>query len=175
MIQQGSSETWLIRNRFPGTGWTHPVHIHLEEGRVLDRRNINANPTTGALISINSEGVPPLEQGRRDVYPIVPGDEVLIFLQFRDWFGKYMIHCHNLGHEDNLMLTRWDVTTGPSSTVTSPTYSDGTPNTGNGEPNAGAQPNLTPAITLLSQLPASYETTKLDRPGVKGSKKGVKA
>lgn len=175
LIQQGSAETWLIRNRFPGTGWTHPVHIHLEEGRVLDRRNINANPTTGALISINSEGVPPLEQGRRDVYPIVPGDEVLIFLQFRDWFGKYMIHCHNLGHEDNLMLTRWDVTTGPSSTVTSPTYSDGTPNTGNGEPNAGAQPNLTPAITLLSQLPASYETTKLNRPGVKGSKKGVKA
>jgi hypothetical protein len=113
--------------------------------------------------------------GRRDVYPIVPGDEVLIFLQFRDWFGKYMIHCHNLGHEDNLMLTRWDVTTGPSSTVTSPTYSDGTPNTGNGEPNAGAQPNLTPAITLLSQLPASYETTKLNRPGFKGSKKGVKA
>jgi hypothetical protein len=73
------------------------------------------------------------------------------------------------------MLTRWDVTTGPSSTVTSPTYSDGTPNTGNGEPNAGAQPNLTPAITLLSQLPASYETTKLNRPGFKGSKKGVKA
>jgi FtsP/CotA-like multicopper oxidase with cupredoxin domain len=175
LIQQGSAETWLIRNRFPGTGWTHPVHIHLEEGRVLDRRNINANPTTGALISINSEGVPPLEQGRRDVYPIVPGDEVLIFLQFRDWFGKYMIHCHNLGHEDNLMLTRWDVTTGPSSTVTSPTYSDGTPNTGNGEPNSGAQPNLTPAITLLSQLPASYETTKLNRPGFKGSKKGVKA
>jgi FtsP/CotA-like multicopper oxidase with cupredoxin domain len=174
-IQQGSAETWLIRNRFPGTGWTHPVHIHLEEGRVLDRRNVNANPTTGALISINSQGVPPLEMGRRDVYPIVPGDEVLIFLQFRDWFGKYMIHCHNLGHEDNLMLTRWDVTTGPSSTVTSPTYSDGTPNTGNGEPNAGAQPNLTPAITLLSQLPASYETTKLNRPGFKGSKKGVKA
>jgi FtsP/CotA-like multicopper oxidase with cupredoxin domain len=175
LIQQGSAETWLIRNRFPGTGWTHPVHIHLEEGRVLDRRNINANPTTGALISINSEGVPPLEQGRRDVYPIVPGDEVLIFLQFRDWFGKYMIHCHNLGHEDNLMLTRWDVTTGPSSTVTSPTYSDGTPNTGNGEPNAGAQPNITPALTLLSQLPASYETAKLNRPGFKGSKKGVKA
>jgi FtsP/CotA-like multicopper oxidase with cupredoxin domain len=174
-IQQGTSETWVIRNRFPGTGWTHPIHIHLEEGRVLDRRNVNANPTTGALISINSQGVPPLEQGRRDVYPILPGDEVLIFLQFRDWFGKYMIHCHNLGHEDGLMLTRWDVTTGPSSTVTSPVYSDGTPNTGDGAPNAGAQPNLTPALTLLSQLPAADETAKLDRPKVKGSKKGVKA
>jgi len=174
-IQQGSAETWVIRNRFPGTGWTHPVHIHLEEGRVLDRRNIKADPTTGAIISINSQGVPPLEQGRRDVYPILPNDEVLIFLQFRDWFGKYMIHCHNLGHEDGLMLTRWDVTTGPSSTVTSPVYSDGTPNTGNGQANSGAQPNITPAITLLSQLPATDETAKLNRPGLKGSKKGVRA
>ena len=73
------------------------------------------------------------------------------------------------------MLTRWDVTTGPSSTVTSPVYSDGTPNTGNGEPNSGAQPNITPAITLLSQLPATDETAKLNRPGTKGPKKGVKA
>ncbi len=175
-IQQGSSETWLIRNRFPGTGWTHPVHIHLEEGRVLDRRNITVNPTTG-VITINSQGVPPLEQGRRDVYPILPNDEVLIFLQFRDWFGKYMIHCHNLGHEDGLMLVRWDVTTGPSSTVTSPVYSDGTPNTGNGQVNSGAQPNITPALTALAPTfnlnPPG--TSKLNRPGVKGSKKGVKA
>jgi FtsP/CotA-like multicopper oxidase with cupredoxin domain len=175
-IQQGSAETWLIRNRFPGTGWTHPVHIHMEEGRVLDRRNITVNPTTG-VITINSQGVPPLEQGRRDVYPILPNDEVLIFLQFRDWFGKYMIHCHNLGHEDNLMLTRWDVTTGPSSTVTSPSYSDGTPNTGNGQVNSGAQPNITPAMT---NLPPSFNlnppgSSKLDNPRSKGSKKGVKA
>jgi FtsP/CotA-like multicopper oxidase with cupredoxin domain len=175
-IQQGSSETWLIRNRFPGTGWTHPVHIHLEEGRVLDRRNITVNPTTGA-ITINSQGVPPLERGRRDVYPILPNDEVLIFLQFRDWFGKYMIHCHNLGHEDGLMLTRWDVTTGPSSTVTSPVYSDGTPNTGNGQVNSGAQPNITPALTALAPTfnlnPPG--TSKLNRPSLEGSKKGVKA
>jgi FtsP/CotA-like multicopper oxidase with cupredoxin domain len=175
-IQQGSAETWLIRNRFPGTGWTHPVHIHLEEGRVLDRRNITVNPTTG-VITINSQGVPPLEQGRRDVYPILPNDEVLIFLQFRDWFGKYMMHCHNLGHEDNLMLVRWDVTTGPSTTVTSPVYSDGTPNTGSGQVNSGAEPNITPAMT---NLPPTFNlnppgTSKLNRPGRNGSRKGVKA
>jgi hypothetical protein len=73
------------------------------------------------------------------------------------------------------MLVRWDVTTGPSSTVTSPVYSDGTPNTGNGQANSGAQPNITPAITLLSQLPAADETAKLNRPSFKGSRKGVKA
>ena len=174
-VAQGSAETWLIRNRFPGTGWTHPVHIHLEEGRVLDRRNMTVNPTTG-VATITNHRVPPLEQGRRDVYPILPNDEVLIFLQFRDWFGKYMIHCHNLGHEDNLMLVRWDVGT-TSSPVTSPLYSDGTTNTGSGQVNSGAQPNITPALTTLAD---SFNlnppgTSKLDRPSFKGSKKGVKA
>jgi hypothetical protein len=148
----------------------------LEEGRVLDRRNITVNPVTN-VITMNSQGVPPLEQGRRDVYPILPNDEVLIFLQFRDWMGKYMMHCHNLGHEDNLMLVRWDVTTGPSTTVTSPVYSDGTPNTGNGQVNAGAEPNITPAMT---NLPPTFNlnppgTSKVRRPGVNGSKKGVTA
>jgi FtsP/CotA-like multicopper oxidase with cupredoxin domain len=174
-VAQGSAETWLIRNRFPGTGWTHPIHIHLEEGRVLDRRNITVNPTTG-VATITNHRVPPLEQGRRDVYPILPNDEVLIFLQFRDWFGKYMIHCHNLGHEDNLMLLRWDVGT-TTSPVTCPVYSDGTFNNGNGQVNSGAQPNITPAMTTL---PDNFNlnppgTSRLDSPRFKGSRKGVKA
>lgn len=196
-IQQGSAETWLIRNRFPGTGWSHPVHIHLEEGRVLDRRNYvqSANGT----VTITNHFVPPLQSGRRDVYPVAPNDEILVFLQFRDWFGKYMIHCHNLGHEDDLMIARWDVVSGPSSPVTSqfndtPPFStssdpnnDGqttgvgaVPNTGfNGtvtEVNSGAQPNITPALT---SLPDSFNLnppdTRLNNPNFRGSRKGVKA
>ena len=30
-------------------------------------------------------------------------------MQFRDWGGMYMEHCHNTVHEDNAMLTRWDI------------------------------------------------------------------
>jgi hypothetical protein len=76
------------------------------------------------------------------VYPIRPGEEVHIFLRFREWFGKYMIHCHNLGHEDNFMLVRWDVGT-ETSLVTSPVDSLG-------NPNPEAQPNPDPPI--LSRL-----------------------
>jgi FtsP/CotA-like multicopper oxidase with cupredoxin domain len=174
-MQNGSAQTWLLRNRFPGAGWVHPVHIHLEEGRVLDRRTIAVNPTTG-VATITNHFVPPLQQGRRDVYPIGPNDEVLVFLQFRDFFGKYMIHCHNLGHEDGLMLDAWDVgtTTSPS---TSPVYSDGTTNDGAGQVNQGAQPNITPALTTL---PDNFNlnppgTSKLDSPSFRASKKGVSA
>jgi FtsP/CotA-like multicopper oxidase with cupredoxin domain len=96
-VGQNTAETWVIHNKFAPANWTHPVHIHFEEGRILSR---NGGPP------------PPLDSGRRDVYPVQTGGEkVLIFLRFRDFMGKYMIHCHNMGHEDNFMLVRWDIGT----------------------------------------------------------------
>lgn len=195
-IQQGSAETWIIRDRFPGAGWVHPVHIHLEEGRVLDRRHTVVNPNGSLTITHN---VPPTWSGRRDVYPVAGGDEVLVFLQFRDWFGNYMIHCHNLDHEDDTMIATWTVVSGPSSTSTSAfndlnvpnTATFNQPNTGQTnlgtqffpnlpagvEANAGAQPNITPALTTLPDTLNLNDVpgTRLDRPNFRGSKKGVSA
>jgi hypothetical protein len=33
-------------------------------------------------------------------------------MQFRDWGGMFMEHCHNTTHEDNAMLLRWVVNEG---------------------------------------------------------------
>jgi manganese oxidase len=30
-------------------------------------------------------------------------------MQFRDWGGVFMEHCHNTVHEDTAMLVRWDL------------------------------------------------------------------
>jgi len=30
-------------------------------------------------------------------------------MQFRDWRGMFMEHCHNTTHEDNAMLLRWEI------------------------------------------------------------------
>ncbi|HEY6249238.1 MAG TPA: multicopper oxidase family protein [Candidatus Angelobacter sp.] len=181
-VNNGSAETWLIRNRFPGSGWVHPIHIHLEQGHVLDRRNVE---TVNGVRTVTNHFVPPLMSGRRDVYPIAGGDETLIYLQFRDLFGKYMIHCHNLGHEDGLMLVRWDVGTSTSPS-TSPLYSDGNANTGlvfnpgDKTPPApsqqvqeeGNQNNITPALTTL---PDSFDLGGVRKPSFRRSKKGVSA
>jgi FtsP/CotA-like multicopper oxidase with cupredoxin domain len=87
----GAKEVWVLRGK---GNWFHPVHIHFEEGRILSR---NGNP-------------PPIhERGRKDVYVIGPGEELRLYIQFRDWTGKYMMHCHNLIHEDHAMMVRWDV------------------------------------------------------------------
>ena len=33
----------------------------------------------------------------------------MIKMQFRDYNGRYLIHCHNMAHEDNFMMVRWDI------------------------------------------------------------------
>jgi len=53
-----------------------------------------------------ASNVPPWEQGRKDVYRLHPGGSVTLTMQFRDWGGMFMEHCHNTVHEDNAMLLR---------------------------------------------------------------------
>jgi FtsP/CotA-like multicopper oxidase with cupredoxin domain len=83
-------EVWTIRNE---GNWAHPIHIHLEEFRIL-RRN---------------DKVPPAYEGsRKDVLRLDPLEEVQVFVRFRDFLGKFPIHCHNVLHEDHEMMLRFD-------------------------------------------------------------------
>ena len=38
-----------------------------------------------------------------------PGEAALIRMQFRDYLGRYLIHCHNMAHEDAFMMVHWDI------------------------------------------------------------------
>ncbi|HJZ73133.1 MAG TPA: multicopper oxidase domain-containing protein [Vicinamibacterales bacterium] len=92
-VQQNSVENWIL---FNATGdWTHPIHIHLEEHQILSRNRVP----------------PPLavEQSRKDVTQLHQNERVLLFFRFRDWLGKYPIHCHNVIHEDHAMMGLWNV------------------------------------------------------------------
>ena len=90
----GTREIWHLNNG--GGGWDHPIHIHFEEGQILDRDGLYSN-------------VPLWERGRKDVYRLHPSGSLTITMQFRDFAGTYMEHCHNTVHEDNAMLVRWDI------------------------------------------------------------------
>ena len=90
----GTREIWTLKNG--GGGWDHPIHIHFEEGQILARDG-----------SLNN--VPAAERGRKDVYRLRPGGSVTITMQFRDWGGMFMEHCHITVHEDNAMLLRWEI------------------------------------------------------------------
>jgi hypothetical protein len=94
---QGHLEIWHLENG--GNGWSHPIHIHFEEGLILSR---------------GGEAPPEWEKwARKDVYRIgrMPDStsSVEIALRFREFAGSYMEHCHNTQHEDHAMLARWDI------------------------------------------------------------------
>ena len=93
----GTLEIWKIE--LGGGGWSHPVHVHFEEGILLNR---------------GGKPVPEWEKwARKDVYRIGPDadslDSVEMAIHFREFAGTYMEHCHNTQHEDNSMLLRWDI------------------------------------------------------------------
>ena len=98
-VEQNSVEHWLLTNL--SGDWTHPVHIHLEEHQILSRNRV-------ALGSSNPLTVP-TDQGRKDVTQLHPNERVELFFRFRDWLGKYPIHCHNVVHEDHAMMALWHV------------------------------------------------------------------
>ena len=90
-VQRDTREVWTLQG---GSGWWHPVHIHFEEHQILSRN-----------------GVPfalPYE-GRKDVVLLRGGETAVIYFHFRDWLGKYPMHCHNVVHEDHAMMIRWDM------------------------------------------------------------------
>jgi FtsP/CotA-like multicopper oxidase with cupredoxin domain len=93
----GTREIWHLKNG--GGGWDHPVHIHFEEGQILERNGSLGN-------------VPAWERGRKDVYRLHPDGSVTVSLQFREFAGMFMEHCHNTTHEDHAMLLRYEVGTG---------------------------------------------------------------
>ena len=91
VIKQGVSEIWELE---AGGGWAHPVHIHLEDFWVL---------------SINGKAPPPEWAGRKDTLSLLPGWKAEVLVRFRDFTGKYMMHCHQHAHEDHAMMIRFDV------------------------------------------------------------------
>jgi FtsP/CotA-like multicopper oxidase with cupredoxin domain len=61
------------------------------------------------ILSRNGKAPAPHEAGRKDVFVLAPGEEVRILVCFRDFVGKYVMHCHNTIHEDHHMMVRFDV------------------------------------------------------------------
>ena len=114
--KDGDVQVWDIVNN--AGGWFHPVHIHLVDFRILARRG-------------GAGKVLPQEGGPKDVAYIGEGETVKVAAKFRlnpdaasvraSWNtqgrygignnagGRYMVHCHNLPHEDHDMMVQFSV------------------------------------------------------------------
>ncbi len=106
-VQLGSVEVWNIVNN---SNMAHPMHIHGVSFTVLER---------------NGVAPPAWEQGPKDVVLVDRLESVKLIMRFtepapQEW--PYMYHCHNLLHEDNMMMLQYmvrDQTTGVRTAPTS--------------------------------------------------------
>jgi FtsP/CotA-like multicopper oxidase with cupredoxin domain len=114
----GDTEIWEIYN---ATGDAHPVHLHLVNFEVLDRREFTANVIDQPVVQHNGtigDGfrlenivagalVPgPLEyveNAPKDMVTALPDQITRIKATF-DKPGRYVWHCHILSHEDHEMM-----------------------------------------------------------------------
>lgn len=96
-VQRDSIEHWVLQNS--SGGWQHPIHIHFEEFQTL---LINGQPPNNN---------PLVKVGRKDVFRLEHNTEAKLFFRFRDFLGRYPMHCHNTIHEDHAMMLRFDIET----------------------------------------------------------------
>jgi FtsP/CotA-like multicopper oxidase with cupredoxin domain len=90
-------EQWTITNA--SGGWFHPVHIHLVDAKIIGRNTNGGKPFAW-------------ETGPKDVFYAGENESITALMQFdtgKDLGGRYMIHCHNLVHEDHDMMVQFSV------------------------------------------------------------------
>ncbi|MQY23194.1 multicopper oxidase family protein [Nocardia macrotermitis] len=80
----GEVEIWRL-----STDLDHPIHLHLNQFQVLSRN-----------------GAPPqaTDAGWKDTVYLGASELAEIAVRFTDYPGRYVLHCHNLEHEDMAMM-----------------------------------------------------------------------
>jgi FtsP/CotA-like multicopper oxidase with cupredoxin domain len=92
IVKKDSAEVWVLQTG--GGNWSHPVHIHFEEFQILARNG----------------GAPPVHEiARKDVVRLDPRTNARVFMRFRDFTGRYVMHCHNMFHEDHAMMIWFEI------------------------------------------------------------------
>jgi spore coat protein A len=120
----GTTEEWRIINT---TGDTHPIHLHLIQFQILDRRPFDATAYKAALdqaraIDPNAANLDPTpyytgpavkpdanERGWKDTMRSNPEQVTRLRARWTYPTGvsgdqRYVFHCHILEHEDNSMM-----------------------------------------------------------------------
>jgi FtsP/CotA-like multicopper oxidase with cupredoxin domain len=86
----GTTEKWVFTNP---TGQAHTVHIHDVAQQCLSRNGAACYPY----------------ETMKETWYLAPGEVLEVKLKFTDHVGMYMLHCHMLEHEDDGMMTQFEV------------------------------------------------------------------
>jgi suppressor of ftsI/bilirubin oxidase len=102
VVKRGATEEWEVRNA--PLSMPHPMHIHGFQFRVTGREG---SPEQVRRVAIEGNGLTVSDLGWKDTVLSWPGETVRIVTDFsHPHLGDqvYMVHCHNLEHEDGGMM-----------------------------------------------------------------------
>jgi spore coat protein A len=107
-----SWEKWTFINVVGAhTSISHPMHIHLMNFQIIDRRTVDSSGmdfASGATKKPITMGtalpILPEESGWKDTVDVRANTAVTIVGQFAARTGKVVYHCHYLDHEDEGMM-----------------------------------------------------------------------
>ena len=106
-VKRNTVEIWSISN--PVLGMSHPIHLHGFSFQVLERLN---SPSQLSALARFGKGRTVGDLGWKDTVLVWPGETVRIAIDFsHDFPGDqtYLLHCHNLEHEDAGMMINFRV------------------------------------------------------------------
>jgi FtsP/CotA-like multicopper oxidase with cupredoxin domain len=118
VAQVNTLEQWNFQN---GWNWSHPIHVHMEEHQITkgapglygsssdDGSNYSRWSTQYCWSGCANNTSAGVNVSRKDTVRLVPKSSATIRMRFRDWTGRYVMHCHNVIHEDHAMMVRFDV------------------------------------------------------------------
>ena len=84
----GQTEIWRFSSDLH-----HPVHVHLSPFQVLRR---------------GTQGPGRYDVGWKDTVDLTPSETVEVAIRFTEHLGRFMLHCHNLEHEDMMMMAAFE-------------------------------------------------------------------
>uniref|UniRef100_UPI0035CD1336 multicopper oxidase domain-containing protein n=1 Tax=Virgibacillus saliphilus TaxID=2831674 RepID=UPI0035CD1336 len=105
----GDTEIWSFMNV---TGFAHPIHIHLIQFQILDRRpfDLDLYNEDGRIVFTGKATAPePNEQGWKDTVSAPSAQITRVIAKFASYTGDYVWHCHILEHEDYDMMRPFTV------------------------------------------------------------------
>lgn len=82
----------------------HPVHIHQVQFNILERNVDDVDPQ---LWNALKDGF--INEGWHDTVLLLPGMKAKVIMQFKDFTGLFVYHCHNLEHEDMGMMRNFKI------------------------------------------------------------------
>jgi FtsP/CotA-like multicopper oxidase with cupredoxin domain len=101
-------EMWQFNNT--SQSMPHPQHTHGYFFRVLQRKG---SPSQVKQLALNESGLLPTDLGWKDTVLTWPGEVVSVAVDFSNpnYPGEqiFLVHCHNLEHEDKGMMLNFKV------------------------------------------------------------------